>query len=246
MINFATKTPVSNRIGIINTMELYRNRSLIYQATMFLVAMSAVGSVFFVIWALQNHSTYHVYLLWNLFLAWIPFGLSVWLLNVLRVQRWRSWLPLAITVAWLAFLPNTFYMLTDYIHLQDVESKDMVFDAVMFSTVIAAGVSLGFASLAIVHNQLRARFSHQTSWRIVGIVLFLVSFAIYIGRELRWNSWDIIINPAGILFDLSEILLRPTAHPQVFITTATFFVLLTALYYSGRHLLIAVRQNPKV
>lgn len=216
---------------------------LAMQAGIFLALMTLLGITFLAIWEVQNNSTYHNYLLWNLTLAWVPFIASLLLVKLLEVRRWMSWLPLFVTVAWLLFLPNTFYMLTDYIHLHDVGSADRVFDAVMFSMLIAVGIGLGFASLALIHRELNKRVTSVTAWRIVGLVLLLTSFAIYVGRELRWNSWDVIVRPAGILFDLSEILLNPAAHPQVFITTVTFFVLLTTLYYCGWQLLVAVRHK---
>jgi uncharacterized membrane protein len=65
---------------------------------------------------------------------------------------------------------------------------------------------------------------------MVAVVLLLCSFAIYLGRYLRWNSWDVLINPAGIIFDVSEPFISPTSHPQAFTTTLMFFVLLGSIY----------------
>lgn len=201
------------------------------QITILFLLASLVGAGFFFIGALRNGSMEFWYLLWNLVLAWIPFGLSVWLRILLRTQKWSNWLPLGITILWLCFLPNTFYMLTDYIHIQDVKRVDIVYDVATFTTLIATGISLGFASLAIVHSELRKRLPKTSAWRVVSLILLLSSFAIYVGRDLRWNTWDIITSPAGILFDLSERILNPTAHFQTFSTTATYFVLLSLCYY---------------
>lgn len=198
--------------------------------SLFLLA-TVVSASFFFIGALRNSSMEFWYLLWNLILAWIPFGLSLWLRRLLRSHSWVDWLPLAVTITWLGFLPNTFYMLTDYIHLQDVSRVDQMYDVAMFTALITTGVSLGFASLAIVHVELRRRLPSIQAWRIVTIILFLASFAIYVGRYLRWNTWDIITSPAGILFDISERIINPTAHSQTFVITATYFVLLGLCYY---------------
>lgn len=197
---------------------------------LFLLA-TVVSAGFFFIGALRNSSMEFWYLMWNLLLAWVPFGLSLWLRKLLHTWRWVSWLPLAVTVVWLGFLPNTFYMLTDYIHLQDVVRVDQIYDVAMFTALIATGVSLGFASLAVVHIELRKRLPSASAWRVVALILLLASFAIYVGRDLRWNTWDIITSPAGILFDISERIINPTAHGQTFITTATYFVLLGVCYY---------------
>jgi uncharacterized membrane protein len=199
-------------------------------AGLFLVA-TVVSAGFFFVGALRNNSMEFWYLLWNLVLAWVPFGLSLWLRQLLRTRHWASWLPLIITVIWLGFLPNTFYMLTDYIHLQEVPRVDQIYDVAMFTSLIATGVSLGFASLAIVHVELRRRLPIASAWRVVALILLLTSFAIYVGRDLRWNTWDIITSPAGILFDISERIINPTAHGQTFTTTITYFVLLGLCYY---------------
>jgi len=66
---------------------------------------------------------------------------------------------------------------------------------------------------------------------MIGGILLLCSFAIYLGRDLRWNTWDLFVNPAGILFDVSDRLINPRAHPQMFVTILSFFVLLSMVYY---------------
>ncbi len=197
---------------------------------LFLLA-TMVAAGFFFIGALRNDSFEFWYLLWNLLLAWVPFGLSVWLRYLIYTRSWMSWLPFTMTLVWLGFLPNTFYMLTDYIHLQDSVRVDPVYDVAMFTSLIATGVGLGFVSLAIIHNELRKRLPEQSAWRVVTVILLLASFAIYVGRDLRWNTWDVITSPAGILFDISERIIHPLAHTQTFVITATYFVLLSVGYY---------------
>lgn len=201
-----------------------------------------VGAVFYALAALRNGSTEFWYLLYNLGLAWIPFLLSVWLFYMLRTVSWTSWLPLVVTIVWLAFLPNTFYMITDYIHLHDVPRVDEVFDVLMFTAIILPGVALGFASLGVVHRELRKRLSTPQAWRLVAGILFVTSLAIYIGRQLRWNSWDIIINPASILFDVSDIIINPIGHAQAFVTTFAFFGVLLTTYYFGWRALNLLRK----
>lgn len=206
-------------------------RAPLQQVTLLFILASVVGAGYFTIGAITNTSMSFWYLLWNLLLAWIPFGLSIWIRMLLRKRHWFDWLPLIATVLWLGFLPNTFYMLTDYIHLGEMERANMVYDVAMFTVLIFTGVGLGFASLAIVHIELRKRLSEMQAWRVVLAILFASSFAIYIGRYLRWNTWDILTSPAGILFDISERIIRPFAHAQTFTTTATYFVLLSLGYF---------------
>lgn len=132
-------------------------------------------------------------------------------------------------------------MLTDYVHLYDVERVDIMYDVAMFTALITTGVALGFASLAIVHIELRRHLPSMSAWRVIAGILLATSFAIYVGRDLRWNTWDILTSPAGILFDISERIINPTAHSQTFITTATYFALLGLGYYCLWRLVSLVR-----
>lgn len=195
-----------------------------------MVAASTVSVGLFVTGALTNHSSEFAYLIWNLFLAWVPLGLAFWLSYVLRANLWSSWLTLGITALWVGFLPNSFYMISDFIHIQEVRRVDLLYDVVMFASFIFNGVVLGFLSLYIVHRELLKRLKARGAASLIGLVLLLCSFAIYIGRELRWNTWDILVNPAGILVDVSNRVLAPSTYPQVGKATLSFFVLLSSLY----------------
>lgn len=208
------------------------SRSLIGQVAWLFALGSGVSLLFYVLGGLESGDWGRWYLVWNLVLAWIPFGLSVWLYNILANEKWSDWFPLGLTVIWLCFLPNTFYMLTDLIHVTEGDTADVTYNVVLFTSFISVSVSLGFASLALVHRELRRRLPARVAWEVVLGILFLVSFAIYVGRYLRWNTWDIVTNPAGILFDISERVINPTAHPQTYATTLMFFVLLSTGYYA--------------
>jgi len=55
-------------------------------------------------------------------------------------------------------------------------------------------------------------------------------FAIYIGRFLRWNTWDVVVNPAALLFDLSERVINPIAHAETYLITFVFAIILGSTY----------------
>lgn len=208
-----------------------------------LACASLVSIILYAIASAENGDAAYSYLLWNLALAWIPLSLVVWLVRVLRSRLWSSWLPLLLTVVWISFLPNSFYMITDFIHINEASRANLLFDVVMFTSFILNGVILGYLSLTLVHQELIKRLSRRTSAALVGGVLLLASFAIYIGRDLRWNTWDVLFNPASVIFDVSDRLLNPGAHPQVFSTTLSFFVLLTSVYVIIWQLLRAARTQ---
>lgn len=175
--------------------------------------------------------TTHGYLLWNLFLSWLPFVLAVWLQRTLKDHLWSSWKALFITTAWLLLLPNSFYMVSDFIHLRELGDDQILFGAITFTAFVFTSLCLGIVSLYIIHTELLKRLSGRAAAILVGILLLTVSVAIYVGRDLRWNSWDIVISPFGLLFDISERLLHPDQYSQVLAVVLPFFALLAMVYF---------------
>jgi uncharacterized membrane protein len=180
---------------------------------------------------------------WNLALAWVPLALALWLENILRVKLWSSWMAMFVSLLWLGFLPNSFYVISDFVHLTETHRADIVFDVVMLSSFGLNGLILGYLSLFLVHSELRKRLNARISGVIVTIVLLLSSFAIYIGRDLRWNTWDVIVSPASLLFDVSDRIINAGAHPQLVSTTLSFFILLSSLYVVILYVVRALRQQ---
>jgi len=195
-----------------------------------LLIASFVGIGLFSYGALRNSSLQYSYLVWNLFLAWLPLLFAIRLTAVLRHKLWSSWEAMSLSVLWLVFLPNSFYMISDFIHLQEVMRIDILYDTVMFTSFIYTGVVLGFSSLYLVHIQLRKRMTAREAGSWIGLTLLICSAAIYIGRDLRWNSWDILTNPGGLLFDISDRLIHISGYPHMLLTIITFFILLSSMY----------------
>jgi len=157
----------------------------------------------------------------NVFLAYLPMFL-LWFLNSLQkavhyeVILKKSYL---IFIIFVLFFPNTFYIITDFIHLSSnhfytfsnqyspmVYSHDIVAYIMLFHIFIAAlfGVFAGVYSLAKIKQlMIMQNFSSRISEVIIISIIFLSSIGIYIGRFLRFFSWE-ILTPARILGDLIE------------------------------------------
>lgn len=200
------------------------------QFALMLVAATGASILLLVADGLHNHSFYFAYLIWNLFLAWLPLVFAWWLVAILKRKLWSSWEALGVSALWLTFLPNSFYMVSDFIHLSEVGQRDLLYDVVMLTSFISVAIVLGICSLYLVHREVMKRFSVRTSSVWLAVTMLLCSFAIYLGRDLRWNSWDILINPGGLLFDVSDRLIHPAAYPEMFLTTGIFLVLLSTFY----------------
>lgn len=166
----------------------------------------------------------------NLALAWASLFFA-WNLNKnLTTKRWLSWQNIVLTILWLVFLPNTWYVLTDFIHVFPNGEINQLYDIVMIGLLVFCGFILGLASLFLVHKQLVKRLSSSTSYLLVELVLLLASFAIYLGRDLRWNSWDVITNPSGVIVNVSDRIIDPFGSARAFNITILFFLMLSIIY----------------
>lgn len=149
---------------------------------------------------LASGSRAFAFLLWNLFLAFIPYTLSSAAAALDRTRSpGRSFLLVFLAAPWLAFLPNAPYLVTDLVHLRTPSSVPVWYDVTMFACFAGAGCLLGAASL----DTMRKVFSRR-----VGIVaaqgsalgaLALSAVGIYLGRVLRLNSWDLVLRPGRVL-----------------------------------------------
>jgi uncharacterized membrane protein len=195
-----------------------------------LVISSLTSIGFFVVGAIDSHSGQYWYLVWNLILAWLPLLFAVWLVRLLPRYSWSGWQGVILTLVWLGFLPNSFYISSDLIHLANLGAPNLLYNAVMFMSFAFNGLALGFISLYLIHVELLKRLSIRGTHVTVALILLLCSFAIYLGRDLRWNTWSVITSPFGVLFDITDRFVNPRAHPETFTTTLAFFVLLGSMY----------------
>jgi uncharacterized membrane protein len=155
----------------------------------------------------------HGWLLWNLFLAWIPFAVAL-----LLYERARAGAPLRVLVPlgllWLVFFPNAPYLVTDLKHVGGGGRIPVLYDVLLLSAGAWTGLLLGLTSLFLVHLVVRRRLGALNAWGVIVGVLALSSFGIYLGRVLRWNSWDVVANPGPLGAELAKGLLHPLDHPR--------------------------------
>lgn len=213
------------------------------QVLLVLCISSAVSAALFLIRVLISDNIRYWFMFWNLFLAWLPVLFAFWLRLRLVKTRWLTWQNIAITLLWLVFLPNSFYMVSDLIHLETTGEVMKLYDTAMMMSLIANGLILGYIATFVVHQELLKRLRDRWAHAIIGLVFLSCGFAIYLGRYLRWNTWDFLINPAALLFDISDRVLRPGAHVETYTITLTFFVLIASLYAVGYQLAVLFRNN---
>ena len=176
----------------------------------------------------------YTFLLWNLFLAWIPFQLSVTLTESANRNKWYSYFLL---FSWLLFFPNALYIITDLIHLDESKGDVPVwYDAILLFTCSITGLIMAFVSLFQVEIFLKKNISTRHTGKIVMAALFLGSFGVYVGRFLRWNSWSIITKPQMLLSDLSMHVFLPFHYYKTWVVTVLLTCLFSLLYYAIKKL----------
>lgn len=186
-----------------------------------------------------SDSERHIGLIWNLFLAWIPFMLA-YFAHLVSWRRATLYLVIpAIAFLWLIFFPNAPYMLTD---LQDLARQatdaPLWYDVIIVVWCSWTGMMLGVISLYLMQDIIARTFGRATGWLFVFIISGLSSFGIYIGRFVRLNSWDILQNPAETAQEILGIVIDPSRRLAAFtLAYSTFFIFIFLLLYSFSHML---------
>ncbi|MBN1248116.1 MAG: DUF1361 domain-containing protein [Anaerolineae bacterium] len=186
----------------------------------------------------------YVGLLWNLFLAWLPLVSSLAAYNLYR--RWYSLttiLVLASALIWLLFFPNAPYLLTDLMHLK-ASDVPLWYDLILLVAFAWTGSFLGHVSLYLMQCVVQRVVGPLLSWVFALGTLGLGSLGIYLGRFLRWNSWDIFTRPGEILTDIWEFIRHPFAHLEVIAFSVLFYLFLVASYWMLVTLTQFAREQP--
>ncbi len=190
-----------------------------------LVVSTGLVFFFFGVRAYLSGSLAYAFLIWNLFLAWLPYGFAL-TASYLFMRTRRVW-PLIILMfgLWLLFLPNAPYLITDFLHLQQRRGIPLWYDVGFIMSIALTGLFLGITSLRTVHGIILQLFGPIIGWGFAIGAIGLSSLGVYLGRFLRWNSWDLLVNPRNIFLDV----LHPFRYPRGNEETLGFIFMIAAL-----------------
>lgn len=170
-----------------------------------------------------------LFLNWNLFLAFIPWLLS----SIILLKGFTNRLSLIVFIcAWLLFFPNSPYILTDLFHLRSRDSAPIWFDLVVILSFAWTGLVYGFISLMDMEVLLKKYMAGRLITATTILFLFVASFGIYLGRYLRWNSWDIVNDPLGLSSDIFDRFADPFSYPRAWGMTIFMGLLLNMMYFT--------------
>jgi len=207
----------------------------------FLLAGATIVSV--AVWRVRSEysgTVDYAFLIWNLFLAWVPFIIAYFTYTLTLKRRWVSLVIPIAAFFWMIFFPNAPYILTDFQHLATHWTKLPVwYDVMMLIWFAFRGLLLGMVSLFLMQEIIRREFGRWVGWGFVALVAGLSSTGIYMGRFLRWNSWDILLNPSDIAFYTIQSARTPSLQSIAFTGLfAAFFLFLYITLYTFGHLLL--------
>jgi uncharacterized membrane protein len=179
-----------------------------------------------------SHTYHYWFLLWNLLLAWVPFVFAAIAYRLASAHRAVLYvLIVAAAVVWLAFFPNAPYILTDFLHLGSM--GDIVpgwYDVLMLYWFAWTGLMLGVVSLYLMQEIVTRGLGTAAGWVFVVFAAGLGSFGIYLGRFLRWNSWDIVRRPGPLANELLGRVTDPASQPRLLGFTLLFALLFLFIY----------------
>lgn len=189
---------------------------------------ACIGFVVCMILARIFYSDSHVYLflLWNIFLGWIPFQVSFLIAKEKNIQ----WYSILLFGIWLIFFPNALYIVTDLMHLGEKENVPLWYDVILLFSSASTGLIMAFISLHKIESFLKRNFNMKIVNGIIFCSLLLGSFGVYLGRFLRWNSWDIFCDPFRLISGIARLVIFPKEYTGAWAATFVFAAFFFALY----------------
>ena len=200
----------------------FRQHFMVFTLALFCLALLLVR-------AKLTQSIYLFFLIWNLFLAYVPLGLTSLIINrVTIIEKWYLFYP--AFACWLIVLPNAPYIITDFVHLVKESDVPLWFDILLIISFSLCGLLFGLASMKNMYNILSVKFSGKVATAIMGATCLLSGFGIYVGRFLRYNSWDVLHRPITLCTDIFYSLIAAETYKPAWGITLGFGTLLFLLF----------------
>lgn len=173
-----------------------------------------------------------IFLIWNLFLAWIPYYTSSYLVE--RQKELNLFKTISLFVISICFLPNAVYLITDLIHLKPRTSIPLWYDAMILFCFSLLG--LIYNTITLINLERIIKLYLPITWVILFMCLLITAsgFGIYLGRELRWNSWDLLIHPFQIFRDTIKCIIFPFENSTAWYMTFIFGFIQFLFWYVFR------------
>jgi uncharacterized membrane protein len=206
------------------------HRFLAEQSFYAIALSSFLALVFYVGRVLYGQNWNYGNLVWNLLLAWLPYLFSLFAMVVFRLYTRSWWIVLPLGGIWLVFFPNAPYIVTDFLHLDLRPPIPLWYDIIMLATYAWTGCFLALTSLRTMHFLVKHYLGWFAGWAFAVFALISAGLGIYLGRFGRFNSWDLLFRPTGILKGILLRLVNPFENLGFFGFTLMITAFLTICY----------------
>jgi uncharacterized membrane protein len=202
-----------------------------------LLQLSALSFALLTYRILKSGSLVYIFLAWNLFLAWIPYLLSAYAIKQKSSSRFIL-KEFALCISWLLFLPNAPYLLTDFVHLHERAHLPFWYDLLVLLSFSLTGLLLFMFSFYVFSVKIISVFRIKYQKMITYSLFVLCGYGLYLGRCLRYNSWDVISNPFGLIASM----FRSVTDPHWFKETVGMSILFGLFLYFGYKVFMRITQ----
>ncbi len=176
----------------------------------------------------RSFSLYGLFLIWNLFLALIPFLIT----NFLSYKKSSSKIFLVIAFCfWLLFLPNAPYIISDFEHLTERNNIPYWYDIMLLFISSFSGLLFGMVSVFQMEQELKKYFSSKNTQIIIVSSILLSGYGVFLGRYLRWNSWDVFSNPVSLFQEMMQHFIYPTENWRAWGVTFIYGIFMLGIYF---------------
>ncbi len=178
------------------------------KTTALLLQLTMVCTIALIYRMLSTGYISYIFMLWNLFLAWIPYLLTSYVIKENSGIKLFSRQALML-FWWLMFLPNAPYLLTDLVHLSFNSNRGFWFDLLLILSFAFTGLLLFLFSVQDIRYKVLSDYPLWLHKGIVYGIFLLCGYGLYLGRCLRFNSWDVVTNPFGLIRGVFESFFNP-------------------------------------
>lgn len=173
-----------------------------------------------------------VFFIWNLLLAIIPYLSSQ--AAVYFFQLKQKWLAIGLILFAILFLPNSPYIITDLFHLRQRAEMPFWYDTMLLFSMALSGLLFFYASLFNIQAVLAKWLGMLWAEVAVSMIAFLCAYGIYLGRYLRFNSWDVVSKPDNLFEEIAEHISNPGVNPRIVGFTLLYGAFLLVGYWVAR------------
>lgn len=204
-----------------------------FNETLFMGIISILCFGFSIFRFMYTDTKVFLFLNWNLFLAFVPWAVTSITILKPSIQKYKLTIFILLGI-WLLFFPNAPYILTDLFHLRLNSNMPKWFDLILILSFAWTGLIFGYLSLWDIEKILSKSLNQVWISLISVSLMFIGSFGIYLGRYLRWNSWDILSEPFHLIYDITDRLVNPFDHPRTWGVTIFMGIFLNMIYWTFR------------